>query len=191
MNKMNFGFALSKDFPYIRFLGFFGTLFFMFFSRGIPRYFIDMFFDGAPYYSITNKQTGEDLIIITELYFWILVLIVYVAVLVYLFIIPLTLHFRPDSFLSHLFIKDEKAESKKDEKAESKSFPIEKQIDGTTVILLYILSFFIPLAGFIVGAIYASKKEEHYKHVGKNCLIFSVLNIVLSFIMIAVILVSV
>ena len=65
---------------------------------------------------------------------------------------------------------------------------IDKQIDGTTVLLLYILSFFIPLAGFIVGAIYASKEEEHYKHVGKNCLIFSTLNIVLvlfSYIMIA------
>ena len=65
---------------------------------------------------------------------------------------------------------------------------IDKQIDGTPVLLLYILSFFIPLAGFIVGAIYASKEEEHYKHVGKNCLIFSTLNIVLvlfSYIMIA------
>ena len=68
---------------------------------------------------------------------------------------------------------------------------MEKEIDGTTVILLYILSFLIPLAGFIVGAIYASKDEEHYKHVGKNCLIFSVLNIVLvlfSYILIALIL---
>ena len=65
---------------------------------------------------------------------------------------------------------------------------IEKEIDGTTVLLLYILSFFIPLAGFIVGAIYASKDKEHYKHVGKNCLIFSVLNIVLGFIMVAAIL---
>ena len=74
------------------------------------------------------------------------------------------------------------------EKAESESSTIEKQIDGTTVILLYILSFFIPLAGFIVGAIYASKEEEHYKHVGKNCLIFSVLNIILGFIMIVAIL---
>ena len=62
---------------------------------------------------------------------------------------------------------------------------IEKEIDGVTVLLLYILSFFIPLAGFIVGAIYASKDEEHYKHVGKNCLIFSVMNIVLGFIMLA------
>ena len=63
---------------------------------------------------------------------------------------------------------------------------IEKQIDDTTVILLYILSFFIPLAGFIVGAIYASKDEKHYKYVGKNCLIFSVMNLVLGFIMLAV-----
>ena len=70
----------------------------------------------------------------------------------------------------------------------TKSEEIEKQIDGTTVILLYILSFFIPLAGFIVGAIYASKDEEHYKHVGKNCLIFSVMNIIFGFIMIVVIL---
>ena len=70
------------------------------------------------------------------------------------------------------------------EKAESESSTIEKQIDGTTVILLYILSFFIPLAGFIVGAIYASKEEKHYKHVGKNCLIFSVINIVLSLVMV-------
>ena len=63
----------------------------------------------------------------------------------------------------------------------------EKKIDNTTVILLYILSFVIPLAGFIVGAIYASKEEEHYKHVGKNCLIFSVLNLVLGFIVIVTI----
>ena len=77
------------------------------------------------------------------------------------------------------------------EMVESESSTIEKQIDGTTVILLYILSFFIPLAGFIVGAIYASKDEEHYKHVGKNCLIFSVLNLVLGIIIIAAILGSV
>ena len=53
----------------------------------------------------------------------------------------------------------------------------EKKIDSTTVLLLYILSLLIPLAGFIVGAIYVLRDEEHYKYVGKNCLIFSVLNI--------------
>jgi len=66
----------------------------------------------------------------------------------------------------------------------SESSEIIKEIDDTTVLLLYILSFFIPLAGFIVGAIYASKDEKHYKHVGKNCLIFSVINIVLSLVMV-------
>ena len=71
---------------------------------------------------------------------------------------------------------------------QKKDSEIKKEIDGTTVLLLYILSFFIPLAGFIVGAIYASKEEEHYKHVGKNCLIFSVMNIIFGFIMIFVIL---
>mgnify|MGYP001348224980 CR=1 FL=1 len=58
-----------------------------------------------------------------------------------------------------------------------------EKIDSLTVTLLYILSFFIPLAGFIVGAIYASKEEEHFKQVGKNCLIFSVLNIGIVFLM--------
>jgi hypothetical protein len=62
---------------------------------------------------------------------------------------------------------------------------IEKQIDSTAVILLYILSFFIPLAGFIVGAIYSSKEEEHYKHVGKNCLKVSTLNVVIGIITVA------
>ena len=74
------------------------------------------------------------------------------------------------------------------QKIRAGSKAIEKQeIDSTTVTLLYILSFFIPFAGFIVGAIYASKEEEHYKHVGKNCLIFSVLNLVLGFIVIVAI----
>ena len=74
------------------------------------------------------------------------------------------------------------------QKIRAGSKAIEKQeIDSTTVTLLYILSFFIPFAGFIVGAIYASKEEEHYKHVGKNCLIFSVLNFVLGFIVIVAI----
>ena len=65
---------------------------------------------------------------------------------------------------------------------------MEKEIDDTTVLLLYILSFFIPLAGFIVGAIYSSKDEKHYKHVGKNCLIFSVINIVLTLVMVVLLL---
>ena len=77
--------------------------------------------------------------------------------------------------------------AKKYDELQKKQPRLVTKIDDTTVILLYILSFFIPLAGFIVGAIYASKEEEHYKHVGKNCLFFSVLNLVLGFIVIVAI----
>jgi small-conductance mechanosensitive channel len=91
---MNFGFSLSKDFPYPRFLGFFGMLFFMFFSKSIiEEYYIGFILDGAPYYALQNID-GTNLIIFTELSLWILLLILYAAVLVFLFIIPLTLHFR-------------------------------------------------------------------------------------------------
>ena len=91
---MNFGFNLRKDFPYFRFFGFFGMIFFMFFSRSIiEQYYINTVLDGAPYYALQNTE-GTNLIIFTELSLWILLLIFYVAVLVFLFIIPLTLYFR-------------------------------------------------------------------------------------------------
>jgi len=64
---------------------------------------------------------------------------------------------------------------------------MEIMVDKTSTTLLYILSFLIPLAGLIVGAIYLSKEEEHYKHIGKNCLIYSVLNIVFGSIMVVAI----
>ena len=91
---MNFGFNLRKDFPYFRFFGFFGMILFMLFSRSIiEEYYINTVLDGAPYYALQNTE-GTNLIIFTELSLWILLLILYVAVLVFLFIIPLTLYFR-------------------------------------------------------------------------------------------------
>ncbi len=45
-------------------------------------------------------------------------------------------------------------------------------------LLLYILSFLIPIAGFIIGAIYYTKPET--KEVGKMCIILGVLSIVLA-----------
>ncbi|RZD33485.1 MAG: hypothetical protein CXT75_11695 [Methanobacteriota archaeon] len=60
-----------------------------------------------------------------------------------------------------------------------------KKINDTTVTLLYFGSFLVPLAGVIVGAIYISKDEEHYKYVGKNCLIWALINIILTFIFLA------
>ena len=60
-----------------------------------------------------------------------------------------------------------------------------KKVDTFTVILLYFGSFLVPLAGIIVGAIYISKDEEHYKYLGKNCLIWALINSILTFIFLA------
>ncbi len=44
--------------------------------------------------------------------------------------------------------------------------------------LFYLLSFFIPLAGIIIGAIYMGKAEPECKKFGKNCLIAAIAAIV-------------
>jgi hypothetical protein len=41
-------------------------------------------------------------------------------------------------------------------------------------ILFYLLSFFMPLAGIILGAIYLSKTDAELKKFGKNCLIAAI-----------------
>ena len=51
-------------------------------------------------------------------------------------------------------------------------------LGGGTRILFYILSFLIPIAGFIVGAIYLSNNNPENQGVGKNCLIIAILTIV-------------
>ena len=41
-------------------------------------------------------------------------------------------------------------------------------------ILVYLLSFFIPFLGIIIGVIlYASSNEDDYRHVGKLCILIS------------------
>ena len=49
-------------------------------------------------------------------------------------------------------------------------------VSGGLKILLYLLSFFIPIVGFIIGAIYYTKPET--KEVGKMCIILGILSIV-------------
>jgi Double zinc ribbon len=44
--------------------------------------------------------------------------------------------------------------------------------------LFYIVSFIFPIAGFIIGAIYYTKPEKEYKHVGKMCIVFAIVAIV-------------
>jgi predicted RNA-binding Zn-ribbon protein involved in translation (DUF1610 family) len=53
-------------------------------------------------------------------------------------------------------------------------------ISSGVKILFYLLSFFIPIVGFIIGAIYYSKPEPEMKEVGKMCLILAVLAIVVT-----------
>jgi hypothetical protein len=55
--------------------------------------------------------------------------------------------------------------------------PQQEAVSGGLKILLYLLSFFIPIVGFIIGAIYYTKPET--KEVGKMCIILGILSIVL------------
>jgi hypothetical protein len=60
-------------------------------------------------------------------------------------------------------------------------------IGNLDAFLLYVLSFLIPLAGFIIGAIYVSKNEADYKDVGQGCLLLALINIILGFIILLVV----
>lgn len=55
--------------------------------------------------------------------------------------------------------------------------PQQEAVSGGMKILLYLVSLFIPIIGFIIGAIYYGKPET--KEVGKMCIILSVINLVL------------
>ena len=81
-------FGLRKDFPFVRLFGFLLSIF----TMGIMQPTIEKIVP-SPYYSITNRQTGEDFIIFTELAIWILILMLFVIFLTVAFISPLVLYF--------------------------------------------------------------------------------------------------
>ncbi len=80
---------MKKDFPAIRVGGFLLSLFSIYILYPVVDYFVP-----TPYYALTNRDTGEDFIVFTELAIWILILMLAVIFLTLVFIIPLTLHFR-------------------------------------------------------------------------------------------------
>jgi len=82
-------FGLRQDFPFVRIFGFLLSIF----TMGIMQPTIDKIVP-SPYYSITNRQTGEDFIVFTELAIWILIMMLFVIFLTLIFIIPLALYFR-------------------------------------------------------------------------------------------------
>jgi uncharacterized membrane protein HdeD (DUF308 family) len=47
-------------------------------------------------------------------------------------------------------------------------------MSGGMRVLLYILSFFIPVAGIIVGIIWLNDSDEEKKEIGKVCLIIGI-----------------
>ncbi|MCM3567473.1 hypothetical protein [Neobacillus mesonae] len=53
-------------------------------------------------------------------------------------------------------------------------------MSGGIKFLLYLVSFFIPIVGIILGIIWMNDQEIEKKAVGKNCLIVSIVSIVLS-----------
>ena len=82
-------FGLRQDFPFVRVFGFFLSVF----SMAIMYPTIDKIVPN-PYYSITNRQTGEDFIIFTNEAIWILIMMLFVIFLTLVFIIPIVLYFR-------------------------------------------------------------------------------------------------
>ena len=82
-------FGLRQDFPFVRIFGFFLSIF----TMTVMRSTIDTIVP-SPYYSITNRNTGEDYIIFTDDAIWMLILMSFVIFLTLTFIIPIVLYFR-------------------------------------------------------------------------------------------------
>ena len=82
-------FGLRQDFPFVRIFGFFLSIF----TITVMRTTIDKIVP-SPYYSITNRNTGEDYIIFTDDAIWMLILMTFVIFLTLTFIIPIVLYFR-------------------------------------------------------------------------------------------------
>jgi predicted RNA-binding Zn-ribbon protein involved in translation (DUF1610 family) len=68
----------------------------------------------------------------------------------------------------------------KDYRIQAYAQPPQPLISSGMKVLLYIISVLIPIAGIIIGAVYYTKPEEEYKHVGKICLVIGVVITVLS-----------
>lgn len=55
-----------------------------------------------------------------------------------------------------------------------------KRMSGGVRVLLYLLSFFIPVAGIVLGIVWMNDSDTEKKKIGKTCLIISIVAIVLS-----------
>ena len=64
----------------------------------------------------------------------------------------------------------------------------EEEIDKHSYTFQYVISFLIPLVGFILGAILLSKDDEEEKSAGKSCIILGIVAVIISTIIIVLIL---
>ncbi|WP_077213460.1 hypothetical protein [Bacillus dakarensis] len=53
-------------------------------------------------------------------------------------------------------------------------------MSGGVKVLLYLLSFFVPVAGIILGIVWMNDADMEKKQIGKTCLIVGIVAIVLS-----------
>lgn len=64
----------------------------------------------------------------------------------------------------------------------------EEETDKHSYTFQYVISFLIPLVGFILGAILLSKDDEEEKSAGKSCIILGIVAVIISTIIIVLIL---
>ena len=64
----------------------------------------------------------------------------------------------------------------------------EEETDKHSYTFQYVISFLIPLVGFILGAILLSKDDEEEKSAGKSCVILGIVAVIISTIIIVLIL---
>lgn len=64
----------------------------------------------------------------------------------------------------------------------------EEETDKHSYTFQYVISFLIPLVGFILGAILLSKDDEEEKSTGKSCIILGIVAVIISTIFIVLIL---
>lgn len=53
-------------------------------------------------------------------------------------------------------------------------------MSGGQKVLFYLLSFFIPVVGIVLGIVWMNDADPDKKSVGKNCLLIAIISIVLS-----------
>jgi DNA-directed RNA polymerase subunit RPC12/RpoP len=58
--------------------------------------------------------------------------------------------------------------------------PVRKTVSAGIRALLYVASFLVPIAGIIIGIVFMTRSSPDEKHVGKMCLLFSLLTIVVA-----------